>query len=120
LFALEVADEECILWDVTLCGSCTNRHFGGPYRLHHQGDKNRQARNKAITGNRRTQPKIPEDGILHSDRYENQKSYIEVAYVQGEDTFITEWKGLLSIAVFSEKRSGALETFFSVQFFCYC
>jgi hypothetical protein len=29
--------------DVTLCGSCKNRRFGGTYRLHHQGDKNRIA-----------------------------------------------------------------------------
>jgi hypothetical protein len=28
-------------WDVTPCGSCRNRIFGGTYRLHHQGDKNR-------------------------------------------------------------------------------
>jgi hypothetical protein len=28
-------------WDVTPRGSCKNRRFGGTYRLHHQGDKNR-------------------------------------------------------------------------------
>jgi hypothetical protein len=28
-------------WGVTPCGSCNNRRFGGTYRLHHQGDKNR-------------------------------------------------------------------------------
>jgi hypothetical protein len=27
------------------CGSCKNRQFGGTYRMHHQSDKNRQARN---------------------------------------------------------------------------
>jgi hypothetical protein len=32
--------------DVTLCGYCKNRRFGRMYRLHHQGDKNRQAGNK--------------------------------------------------------------------------
>jgi hypothetical protein len=32
-------------WDVTLCGSCKNRRFGGTYRLHHPGEKNRRARN---------------------------------------------------------------------------
>jgi hypothetical protein len=35
-----------IFWDVTPCGSCKNRRFGETYHLHHQGDKNRQARNK--------------------------------------------------------------------------
>jgi heterodisulfide reductase subunit C len=30
-----------VLWDVTTCGSCKNRCFGGTWRLPHQGDKNR-------------------------------------------------------------------------------
>jgi hypothetical protein len=30
-----------VFWDVTPCGSCKNRRFGGIYRLLHQGDKNR-------------------------------------------------------------------------------
>jgi hypothetical protein len=30
-----------VSWDVTPCGSCNNRRFGGTLRLHHQGDKNR-------------------------------------------------------------------------------
>jgi hypothetical protein len=30
---------------VTPCAFCKNRSFGGTYRLHHQGDKNRRARN---------------------------------------------------------------------------
>jgi hypothetical protein len=29
-----------VFWDVTLCGFCMNRRFGGMYRLHHQDDKN--------------------------------------------------------------------------------
>jgi hypothetical protein len=33
-----------VFWDVTLCGSSTNRHFGGPHRFHLQGDKNRRVR----------------------------------------------------------------------------
>jgi hypothetical protein len=32
--------KNAVFWDVTPCGSCKNRHFGGIYRLHHQGDKN--------------------------------------------------------------------------------
>jgi hypothetical protein len=43
----ELASEtkNAIFWDVTPCGSCKNRRFGGTQRLHHQGDKNRLARN---------------------------------------------------------------------------
>jgi hypothetical protein len=28
-----------IVWDITPCGSCKNRKFGGTLPLHHQGDK---------------------------------------------------------------------------------
>jgi hypothetical protein len=34
-----------IFWDVTPCGSCRNRRFGGMYRHNHQGDKNLRAKN---------------------------------------------------------------------------
>jgi hypothetical protein len=27
------------------CGHCKNRRFGGKYRLHYQGEKNRRSRN---------------------------------------------------------------------------
>jgi hypothetical protein len=30
-----------VFWNVTPCGSCKNRRFGGTWRLLHQGDKNR-------------------------------------------------------------------------------
>jgi hypothetical protein len=30
-----------VFWDVTPCGSCKNRRFGGSWPLLHQGDKNR-------------------------------------------------------------------------------
>jgi hypothetical protein len=33
--------KNCVLCDVTPCGSCKNGHFGGTWRLLHQGDKNR-------------------------------------------------------------------------------
>jgi hypothetical protein len=29
-----------VSWDVTQCGSCKSRRFGGTYRLHHQGVNN--------------------------------------------------------------------------------
>jgi hypothetical protein len=34
-----------LFWDVMPCGSCKNRRFRGTYHLHHQGEKNQQARN---------------------------------------------------------------------------
>jgi hypothetical protein len=34
-----------IFWNVTLCGSCKDGPFGGTWRLHHQGNKNRRVRN---------------------------------------------------------------------------
>jgi hypothetical protein len=40
-----------VFWDVTPCGSCKNRRFGGTYRFHHQGDKNQRTRNLAVTRN---------------------------------------------------------------------
>jgi hypothetical protein len=39
------AVKNAVFWDDTPSDSCTNRHFGGIYRLHHQGDKNRRTRN---------------------------------------------------------------------------
>jgi hypothetical protein len=33
-----------VFWDVTPCGSCKNRSFGGIYRLRYQGEKNTQAK----------------------------------------------------------------------------
>jgi hypothetical protein len=32
-----------VFWDVTSCGSCNHRRFGGTYRLHHQGEKDQRA-----------------------------------------------------------------------------
>jgi hypothetical protein len=40
-----VTMKSAVVWDVTPCGSCKNRRFGGTYRLHHQGNKNKRARN---------------------------------------------------------------------------
>jgi hypothetical protein len=42
--------ENAVFWDVTPCGSCKNRRFGGTHHL------------------------IPEGGILNSRRFENSKS----------------------------------------------
>jgi hypothetical protein len=44
-----------VFWDVTPCGSCKNRRFGGTSRLLHLGDENRWlGRTLAVTSNRRT------------------------------------------------------------------
>jgi hypothetical protein len=40
-----VTMNNAVFCDVTPCGSCKNRHFGGTYRLHYQGDKNGWSRN---------------------------------------------------------------------------
>jgi hypothetical protein len=31
--------KNAVFWDVTPCGSCKNKRFGGTYRLHHHGEK---------------------------------------------------------------------------------
>jgi hypothetical protein len=33
------------MWDVTPCGSCKKRSFGGTYHLHHQVEENHRGRN---------------------------------------------------------------------------
>jgi hypothetical protein len=38
---MAVTVQNGVFWDVTPCGSCKNRRFGGTQRLHHQDDKNR-------------------------------------------------------------------------------
>jgi hypothetical protein len=53
-----VTMKNAVFWDVTPCGSCKNRHFGGRYCLHRQGEKNRAVLTTA------TRRHNPEDGIL--------------------------------------------------------
>jgi hypothetical protein len=36
-----------VFWGVAPCGFCKNRHIEGKFRLSHQGEKNRRARNNA-------------------------------------------------------------------------
>jgi hypothetical protein len=33
-----------VLWDVSLCGSCRNRRFGGTYHFHFQGENNQRTK----------------------------------------------------------------------------
>jgi hypothetical protein len=46
---MAVTTKNVVFWDVTPCGYSNNRRFRGTYRRHHQGDKNRQARNVSET-----------------------------------------------------------------------
>jgi hypothetical protein len=36
--------KNAVFWDVTPCGFCKNRCFGGTYRFHRPGDENQRAR----------------------------------------------------------------------------
>jgi hypothetical protein len=40
-----VTTKNGVLWDVTACGSCKNRRFGGTYHLQRQRGKNQRAKN---------------------------------------------------------------------------
>jgi hypothetical protein len=47
--------KNCVFWDVTPCGSCENRRFGGTCRFRNQGDKiGELGATLAATSNRRT------------------------------------------------------------------
>jgi hypothetical protein len=93
-----------ICWNVTPCGSCKNRLFGGTYRLHREVTRIGELEaTSALTSEanidlsspilvvlitekivssetsvliRDTLPKNSEDGILHSHCRENLKSYV--------------------------------------------
>jgi hypothetical protein len=71
--------KNAVFWEVTQCGSCKNRRFGGTYRLHHQGVKNpkRQFLQDApgVTSNKTT---FFISGIKYVN-YENKYSYILMA-----------------------------------------
>jgi hypothetical protein len=45
---MAVTIKNTVFWDVTQCGSCKNRHFGGTFSLHNQGDNSWQARNFTV------------------------------------------------------------------------
>jgi hypothetical protein len=69
-----------IFWDITASSSFSvNRRFGGTYRLHLQGRRNKFSKkpsSKEVDTQRTTRRYIPEDGTLHNHRCENLKSYL--------------------------------------------
>jgi hypothetical protein len=42
-----VTMKNAVFWDVTPCGCCRNRRFGGTYCFHHQGKGNQQPKHAA-------------------------------------------------------------------------
>jgi hypothetical protein len=70
--------KNAVFWGVVPCKcSRLNRRFGGSYHLHLQGRKIRERRTSltSIQSTTFTWHHTPEDGILHSHRRENLKSY---------------------------------------------
>jgi hypothetical protein len=63
---MAVTLKNVIFWDVTPCGSCKSRCFGGMYRLHHQGDKNWQSRSSVSSNflRLRVTANVPSSPIL--------------------------------------------------------
>jgi hypothetical protein len=62
--------KNAVFWDVAPCGSCKDRRFGGPSRCH-----------------------IPEDGVLHTHRNENLKSYNETTSLN--IAMNSQWRNLI-------------------------
>jgi hypothetical protein len=75
-------NKSTVFWDLTRCSPLSvNRRFGGTYRLHLHGRKNKLSNKPAWKHvassdfQRTTRRYISEDGTLHNHRCENLKSY---------------------------------------------
>jgi hypothetical protein len=107
--------KNAVFWDVAPCRSCVRRCFGGTYRLHLQGRNIRELclqpsahagsslgyfstlkmetirSSETSVHTRSTRRYIPEDGILHSHRCENLKSYtIQASFTVPKQVFVFE------------------------------
>jgi hypothetical protein len=73
-------EKSTIFWDITPCSPLSvNRRFGGTFRFHVQGRRNKFSKKPAsnqVKTQRTTRLYIPEDSTLHNQRCENLKSYI--------------------------------------------
>jgi hypothetical protein len=79
--------KNAVFWDVTTCGSCKNRRFGGTYRVRHHSDRVTSSpilvtllmeglgSSKPSILKRAALRNIPENGILRSHRCGNLKPY---------------------------------------------
>jgi hypothetical protein len=56
-----VTIKNAIFWDVTLCGSCENQHFGGMCCLHQQDERNQWAGNN-VSSNLQLKHTLQRDG----------------------------------------------------------
>jgi hypothetical protein len=56
--------KNAVFWDVTPCGPCKNRRFGGTHCPHHQSDKNQRARNMHCASVTISSNVIPSSPIL--------------------------------------------------------
>jgi hypothetical protein len=55
-----------VFWNITQCGSCKIRRFGGTQCLHHQGDKNQRARTN-VSSNKPPTHAAKENAIQSSE-----------------------------------------------------
>jgi hypothetical protein len=68
---MTVTMKNVVFWDVTPCGSCKNRHFGGKHRHHIKVERNSElgttseiSYSESSVLTRATRRHNPEDGIL--------------------------------------------------------